>query len=299
MRIYTNDSYKPGKLKNKQQDIKQFELSAKAKAGVFIVNMQNQEREEHDISKPHRDNHYLLMLASHGRFKLNLDFEEVVFTAPMLLCVFPEQVHYIITVNEPQGWIISFDPSLVERELRQMLENKCINQIIVEKQSPFYQQAFALFDLIEKRQSGLIDTYTYKSIHFLLNALLSVILDKVVALSYSEKGTENRGNIIKDTFNQLLKKHYKTWKQPAQYASELAVSVSHLNDTVKALTGFPVSVHIQQASILEAKRLLYFTDNSVKEVSYEVGYDEPVYFGKLFKKVTNLTPLQFRQKFRV
>ena len=68
---------------------------------------------------------------------------------------------------------------------------------------------------------------------------------------------------------------------------------------MKALTGFPVSVHIQQASILEAKRLLYFTDKSVKEVSYEVGYDEPVYFGKLFKKVTNLTPLQFRQQFRV
>jgi len=69
---------------------------------------------------------------------------------------------------------------------------------------------------------------TYKSIHFLLNALLSVIADKVVALLYLEKGTETRGNIIKDTFNQLLKKHYKTWKQPAQYASELTVSVSHL-----------------------------------------------------------------------
>ena len=73
--------------------------------------MQNQGREKHDISKPHRDNHYLLMLASLGRFSLNLDFEEVAFTTPML-CVFPEQVHHI-TVDEPQGWIMSFDPSLL------------------------------------------------------------------------------------------------------------------------------------------------------------------------------------------
>lgn len=49
---------------------------------------------------------------------------------------------------------------------------------------------------------------------------------------------------------------------------------------------------------MEAKRLLYFTDNTVKEIAYEVGYDEPVYFGKLFKKITKLTPLEFRKKFR-
>ena len=97
---------------------------------------------------------------------------------------------------------------------------------------------------------------------------------------------------------KLTKEHFKIWKQPAQYAAALSISTAHLNDTVKSLTGSPVSVHIQEASIMEAKRLLYFTANSVKEIAYEVGYEEPVYFGKLFKKVTNLTPLEFRKKFR-
>jgi AraC family transcriptional regulator, transcriptional activator of pobA len=82
------------------------------------------------------------------------------------------------------------------------------------------------------------------------------------------------------------------------YASALSITVSHLNDTIKELTNFPVSIHIQNASILEAKRLLYFSDNSIKEIGYEIGYDDAVYFGKLFKKITSLTPLQFRQQFR-
>ncbi|MCZ8216998.1 MAG: helix-turn-helix domain-containing protein, partial [Cyclobacteriaceae bacterium] len=72
----------------------------------------------------------------------------------------------------------------------------------------------------------------------------------------------------------------------------------HLNDTVKAFTSNSVSTHIQQISILEAKRQLYFTNKSVKEIAYDLGYDEPVYFGKLFKKITNHTPLAFRQQFR-
>jgi AraC family transcriptional regulator, transcriptional activator of pobA len=83
-------------LNNTNENIKQFKLSPLAKSGVYVVNMQNQAREEHDISKPHRDNHYLLMLATNGYFNLNIDFEEIEFSKPTLRCFFPEQVHHII-----------------------------------------------------------------------------------------------------------------------------------------------------------------------------------------------------------
>ena len=151
---------------------------------------------------------------------------------------------------------------------------------------------------IEKVQLQNTNHYLQKSIHSLLNALLSLIAGELVSNLPTIKGKERRSVIIKENFIKLTKEHFKTWKQPAQYASALSISTSHLNDTVKSLTGTPVSTHIQEASIMEAKRLLYFTDNTVKEIAYEVGYDEPVYFGKLFKKITKLTPLEFRKKFR-
>ncbi|MBF4516958.1 helix-turn-helix domain-containing protein [Flavobacterium sp. ANB] len=285
-------------MKNQNHTIKQFELSPLAKAGIIIVNMKNPDVEEHDISKPHRDNHCQLMLALNGTFKLNIDFENVEFSAPALLCVFPEQVHHIIDVKNPKGWMISFDPSLVSKEILQLLENKIDNPFLLQQESKFCQQLSILMDLIEKVQAENTNNYTQKSIHSLLNALLSLISGELVSNLSVDKEKENRSIIIKEIFINLTKEHFKTWKQPAQYASALSISAAHLNDTVKSLTGSPVSVHIQEASIMEAKRLLYFTDKNVKEIAYEVGYDEPVYFGKLFKKVTNLTPLEFRKKFR-
>ena len=286
-------------MKNQNHTIKQFELSPHAKAGIIIVNMEDKKVDEHDISKPHRDNHCQLMLALKGTFKLNIDFENVEFNAPALIYIFPEEVHHIIEVKDPAGWMISFDPSLVSKELLQLLENKINNIFLLQRESYFCQQLVILMDLIEKIQLQNTNNYTQKSIHSLLNGLLNLIGGELVSNLSLDKSTENRSIFIKETFIKLTKEHFKTWKQPAQYASALSISVAHLNDTVKSLTGSPVSLHIQEVSIMEAKRLLYFTDNSVKEIAYQVGYEEPVYFGKLFKKITSLTPLEFRKKFRV
>lgn len=285
-------------MKNKNHTIKQFELSPLAKAGIIMVNMEDRNVEEHDISKPHRDNHCQLMLAINGTFQFNIDFKNIEFTAPAIICIFPEQVHHIIEVKNPKGWMISFDPSLVNKEVLLLLENKIDNPFLLQHESPFFEQLCLVMDLIEKVQQQNTNQYTQKTVHSLLNGLLSLIAGEIASDFALDKTKENRSIIIKESFIKLTKEHFKTWKQPAQYAAALSISTAHLNDTVKSLTGSPVSVHIQEASIMEAKRLLYFTANSVKEIAYEVGYEEPVYFGKLFKKVTSLTPLEFRKKFR-
>ncbi|HEY0272333.1 MAG TPA: helix-turn-helix domain-containing protein, partial [Chitinophaga sp.] len=99
-------------------------------------------------------------------------------------------------------------------------------------------------------------------------------------------------------FQRLLARHFKEWKRPAMYAAELAITTSHLNDMVRAATGFSVSYHLQQAMVLEAKRLLTHTDKTVKEITYEIGLEDHGYFSRLFKKVAGQTPVQFRQQFR-
>lgn len=285
-------------MKNQQQNIRQFELSSLAKAGVLLVNLHNVNMEEHhDTVTPHRDEHYLLMVAKEGRFTLNLDFELVTVEAPAMLFVFPGQVHNVVDAENPQGWALSFDPSLIDNDFQLVLENKFSGPVILDKESAFFQQLTILLNLIEKIQQAPVDDYTGRTIQSLLAALLSFLAGNITTAD-DHRSKETRADFIGREFNRLLKLNYRLWKQPSQYASEIAVSVSHLNDTIKDLTGISVSSHIQQYSILEAKRLLYFTDMSVKEIGYKLGYDEPVYFGKLFKKITNLTPLAFRSKFR-
>lgn len=80
------------------------------------------------------------------------------------------------------------------------------------------------------------------------------------------------------------------------YAKSLNISTPYLNECVKTATGNSVSYHIQQRVILEAKRLLYHSNKSIKEIAGELGYDDYSYFIRLFVKITGMTPLAFRTK---
>jgi len=68
---------------------------------------------------------------------------------------------------------------------------------------------------------------------------------------------------------------------------------------VKDITGFAVSYWIRQEVIMEAKRLLYYTHFTVKEIAINLGYSDTAYFIRLFRKTTGEPPLRFREKSRV
>lgn len=286
-------------MKNQPQSIPHFNLSPLAKAGVLVRRIEHRDdHRERATASPHRDTHYLLVLATQGQYTVNLDFEPLTFVAPALLVVLPGQVHHLIGMASQQGWGISVAAALLDGETRLLLEKVFIRPRVADVSSDFYPRAVALVELMENLQSGTTNPHTHKAVHALLNALLSLMAGQFTTGATGVKPTENRGGLIEQAFMDLLKQYYQTWKQPAHYAAQLAISVSHLNDTVKAITGRSVSAHIQQRSMLEAKRLLYFTDLSIKEIGYQVGYDDPVYFSKLFKKVTDSTPRHFQQQFR-
>lgn len=266
---------------------------------MAIKNFQDETAQpEHDQFTPHRDTHYLLALVTQGAARLNLDFEEVTVAAPALLIVFPGQVHYFLEQHDLRGWAISFDPTLMEPDFEPVLSRGNTGPLPLQASTPFYGQLTALMELLEGLMSNATDAYTSRTASALLKGLLSLIAGQLNTASADVAAKLRRAVLIEQGFRQLLEQHFIDWKQPAQYADQLAITVSHLNDTVKEVTGLSVSTHIQQRAILEAKRLLYFTQHSAREIGYELGYDEPVYFGKLFKKVTGLTPLAFRQQFR-
>ena len=83
-----------------------------------------------------------------------------------------------------------------------------------------------------------------------------------------------------------------------QFISEsLNVSVSYLSRVLKRLTGQSTQQHIHDKLIEKAKEKLSTTDLSVSEIAYELGFEHPQSFSKLFKAKTKLLPLEFRQSF--
>ena len=102
--------------------------------------------------------------------------------------------------------------------------------------------------------------------------------------------------LLTDYFNseELLKKGLPT----VQFISEeLNISPNYLRGLLKALTGQNTQQHIHNKLIEKAKEKLSTTDLSVSEIAYELGFEHPQSFSKLFRTKTNLSPFEFRKSF--
>jgi AraC family transcriptional activator of pobA len=80
-------------------------------------------------------------------------------------------------------------------------------------------------------------------------------------------------------------------------AETLNMSPSYLSDMLRSLTGQNAQQHIHNKLIEKAKEKISTTSLTISEIAYELGFEHPSSFNKLFKSKTHLSPLEFRQSF--
>lgn len=102
-------------------------------------------------------------------------------------------------------------------------------------------------------------------------------------------------NILTE-FNFLVEKHYKTKHAVAEYAELLNKSPKTLSNIFLQRNSKSPLKYIQDRIMLEARRLLHYTDHSIKEIAYEVGYDDIQTFSRFFKKQEGLSPQEYKEK---
>ncbi len=105
---------------------------------------------------------------------------------------------------------------------------------------------------------------------------------------------ENPHSLIIE-FKKLIETHFRTAKDVSFYADQLNIRVASLNDNVKKITGITSGELIRYRIIDEAKKLLYTSDKNAKEIAFELGFEDPAYFSRFFKKYTNSTLSDFRE----
>lgn len=95
-------------------------------------------------------------------------------------------------------------------------------------------------------------------------------------------------------FVLLLEDHYITEKSVDFYATKLNLSAKRLNQILKQKTGKTISQILQERTLTEAKHLLFVGKKSIKEIAYTLGFQDASYFSRFFKKMTKLSPDEFR-----
>ena len=131
-----------------------------------------------------------------------------------------------------------------------------------------------------------------------LRAYLKTLLLCCTRLSQQQMGETSLGiqTGLLGRFQQLLEVNYIKWKSVAEYAEHLQVTPNHLSVAIRKETGQPASNHIRRRIMLEAQRLIAEHDASLKEVAYELGFEDVSHFSKLFKRCTGTTFSAFKQQ---
>lgn len=209
-------------------------------------------------------------------------------------------------VERPSGWMLFIHPDF--------LWNTPLAKTIKQYEYFDYSVHEALF-LSDKEETMIINIM--KSIQQEYHSNIdkfsqSVIIAQVeLLLTYSERFYQRQfitrkisNHKILDRMEELLSDYFNNdvlaekGLPTVQYiADKLNVSPGYLSDLLKTLTGQNTQQHIHDKLIEKAKEKLSTTNMSISEIAYELGFEHPQSFSKLFKTKTNLSPLEFRQSF--
>ena len=254
--------------------------------------------EEKKALEAHRDDHYIFFLLKSGSGSLMIDFNQVQLSGSSLYYVLPTQVHNRIQNKQADGWFLAIDTALISPGCRNVFESNLLLQQPYLMNDIQLQQCHNLLSLLyQKYNEDDTDPFYVPVIHALLQSFLAIAAGCYNGYSGIDMKI-SRPSQLTSQFKNLLVNELRSVKSPAGYAGKLNVSEPYLNEALKKTTGFPVSYWIHQEVAMEAKRLLYYSQLTVKEIAHTLGYDDHSYFSRLFRKVTGTSAIAFREQHR-
>ena len=249
-----------------------------------------------------RNNYYSLIWVQQGGGKIKADFAEYDFEANTLFAFSPYQP-FMITSGKPlKGTAIFFHPEFfcIHKHHKEVSCNGVLYNNV-------YQPPFVLVDavsattfqmLCEQLQTEMQNPALAQ--YELLISYLKIFLitaSRLKTLQQPKAAGEVKDNkepFILQKLKDAIEENFKTKHSPADYAEMLYISPKALAKITKTHFHKTLSSLINERIIIEAKRELYLTDKTVKEIAYELGYEDEYYFSRFFKVNADVSPQLYR-----
>ncbi len=229
------------------------------------------------------------------------------FAEGVLLFSAPGQVFTITRtqeLNEVQGWLLYFHPDLIRKTaLGSKIDNYSFFSYEVYEALHLSEQEEKVFlnckDMIQTEISERIDNHSQQVLVSNIELLLNYSL-RFYERQFNTRSAHNKDivskveSLMKDYFNQGLL--LQSGPLTIQYLAEHChLSPNYLSDLLKKETGRSAKDHINDFLINKAKNMLLGSDDSVSGIAYELGFNYPHYFSRLFKNKTGMTPNEYRE----
>ncbi len=253
----------------------------------------------HDPRSPHKVNFYLLILITSGVGKHTIDFEEYELVPRSVLTIRKDQIqcfhdgshqgHLLLFTEE---YLLSYLDTIGTDKISELFNELLFGQHTVLNESPF-EEALTVVKQIDQEFNQPLDEHTPGIIRNLLQVLTSKIhriRSNTLSLVPEHKYTHQ---LL--AFQKLVETDGQKSRSVQYYAELLNVTAKTLNNITQRMLGKSAKQFVDDIITLKIKRLLINTNDSIKEIAYQSGFEEPSNLFKFFKRQTLQTPEVFRQ----
>jgi len=249
-----------------------------------------------DFLRPHRKDYYFFALVRQGNSRHWIDMVPYTLQPDTFYFTVPHQVHLKEESEPMTGTIIAFTEEFLSLDKSGTLKNMPIIQNPQnghELRLSATDMAF-LEDMMEKIHAEYQSHNDWQ--RSMLMAYMNVLVIYLSRLYNEQLVTDERlpSRSLLRKYLEKIEENYRELREVAAYADLLNISAGYLSETVKEQSGRPAIAHIHERLMVEAKRLLFHTDNSIKEIAFELGFEDASYFNRFFKRLANTTPLEYR-----
>lgn len=250
-----------------------------------------------------RLNYYSIIWITKGSGKVKADFSEYDFEENTLFAFSPYQPFMFSSEQKLEGTVIQFHPDFYCIHMHQK-EVAC-NGVLFNN---IYEPPFTHIDENSGQNFKMILEQMKKE---MLNAALAqyellVSFLKIFLINASRLKTQQQPELpnkldglrepfILQNLKEAIEKDFKTKHSASDYADTLNISANALAKITKSYFNKTLTDLISERIIIEAKRELYLTNKSIKEIAFELGYNDEHYFSRFFKNNADVSPQMYRE----
>ncbi|MCX6265982.1 MAG: helix-turn-helix domain-containing protein [Bacteroidetes bacterium] len=281
--------------------IKKLNFKRNADLQIEVVPLQTLTTVSKDhLIVPHRTNFYHIFLFENCQPTHFVDFDPIKVEPYTLLFIDKDRVHQFDQLLNYEGRILIFTDAFFctsESDTRFLRSSILFNDLAGKPTIKLNKTDFETFIHICESIRDELLLPTDNSKHILLKNLLHNFL----LLCEREKRKQGYTELKKGAdldytllFRDLLESNFTKLKSVNDYAKIICISEKRLGQATAKVLGKSPKEIITDRILLEAKRLLVHTNLSIKELGQELGFEDPAYFVRYFKKNTETTPVEFR-----
>lgn len=253
-----------------------------------------------EFEEPNQQEYFEIIWLKNGRGIQQIDMIDHSYNGSVLFILAPGQVHKITQHKKAQGYTLKFLPAVFkqERDFIDYVFDTCLFDTV--KSCPVIAVPKQMNDVIQELFSRFTEEFNKQQpdADIILGSYLKILTTHIRRIKNTYLSKEvSINNPQYDLFRKFkiaVEHNYKIKHSVQDYASQLKTQPRMLNTVARKYGSKSALEMIQDRIILEAKRRLSYGSKSIKELCYELGFEDPAYFTRFFKKNVGIAPQHFK-----